>query len=420
MAKYTFIDLFAGCGGLSEGFLSTGKYEGLAHVEWDMPMVNTLRNRLEEHWEHTPEDARRRVVCFDVQKTEELMHGNWSDETKDLYLAKNSQFIAENGIDGLIPTEDENGKKTVDLIIGGPPCQAYSIAGRAQSPTGMKDDYRNYLFESFVKIVKEYQPKVFVFENVPGLLSACPGDKPVRERIYEAFKSIGYDIRTPETLKTAVYSADQFEVPQKRNRIIIIGVKHDSDFNLDELYQSLDNHKMKGDPLTVEWAIKDMPKLYPLITPIKEGRANVSHEQEGGKKIDRHIPRYHSLREQKVFKSWVEKNMNKMPLQEKLEYYTQITGKTSKHAKYRSLEWKKPSPTVVAHLNKDGYMFIHPDAEQARSITMREAARLQTFPDDYKFVASNPYCFKMIGNAVPVKFAQGIAEAVYDVLIKKE
>ena len=418
--KYTFIDLFAGCGGLSEGFLSTGKFEGLAHVEWDMPMVNTLRNRLEKHWDHSQEDARRRVVCFDVQKTEELMHGNWSDETKDLYLAKNSQFIADNGIDGLIPTKGKNGKNTVDLIIGGPPCQAYSIAGRAQSPTGMKDDYRNYLFESFVKIVDEYQPKVFVFENVPGLLSACPGDKPVRERIYEAFDAIGYQIRTPETLKSAVYSADQFEVPQKRNRIIIIGVKKGSEFTLDEMYKSLDDHKMKGEPKTVRDAIGKMPPLYPLVTPIKEGRANVSHEQVGGEVIDRHIPRYHNPREQRVFSAWVSQNMNKMPLQEKLDYYTQITGKKSNHAKYRSLDWDKPSPTIVAHLHKDGYMFIHPDAEQARSITMREAALLQSFPMDYEFVASNPYCFKMIGNAVPVKFAQGIAEAVYDVLKKKK
>ena len=83
--KYTFIDLFAGCGGLSEGFLQSGYYEGLAHVEWEMPMINTLRHRLNSKWKHTAEDAEKRVVCFDVQKTDELIHGNWSDETKALY-----------------------------------------------------------------------------------------------------------------------------------------------------------------------------------------------------------------------------------------------------------------------------------------------------------------------------------------------
>lgn len=83
--KYTFIDLFAGCGGLSEGFLETYKFEGLAHVEWESPMINTLRQRLVDKWGHTEEDAQKRVIKFDVQKTEELIHGNWSEETKKVY-----------------------------------------------------------------------------------------------------------------------------------------------------------------------------------------------------------------------------------------------------------------------------------------------------------------------------------------------
>ena len=145
--KYTFIDLFAGCGGLSEGFLATGKYEALAHVEWESPMIDTLRHRLVQKWGHTVEDAEKRVIQFDVQKTDELMKGNWSEESISTYGKRNNPFIIANGIDGLI------GDKTVDLIIGGPPCQAYSLCGRAQDPNSMKNDYRNYLFESFVKIV---------------------------------------------------------------------------------------------------------------------------------------------------------------------------------------------------------------------------------------------------------------------------
>ena len=216
---YNFIDLFAGCGGLSEGFLQTGKYNGLAHVEWDSPMVNTLRTRLFEKWNHTEDDAKKRVIKFDVQKTEELIHGNWTEETCKLYEKENHPDVVKSGLVGLV------GNEPVDLIIGGPPCQAYSIAGRAQDPNGMKDDYRNYLFESFVKIVDYFKPKAFVFENVPGLLTACPGDVPVKNRIYEAFSNIGYEIRTPEKLKDAVYCAEDFNVPQKRNRIIIIGTK---------------------------------------------------------------------------------------------------------------------------------------------------------------------------------------------------
>ncbi len=410
--KYTFIDLFAGCGGLSEGFLQTGKYEGLAHVEWESPMVNTLRHRLVDKWGHSEIDAMNRVIKFDVQKTEELFHGNWSEESRKLYSKENSDLIVNNGLDALVA-----GKK-VDLIIGGPPCQAYSIAGRAQDPNSMKDDYRNYLFESFVKIVDHYKPDVFVFENVPGLLSACPGDKPVRIRIFEAFKAIGYDIRTPETLKNSVYCAEDFNVPQKRNRVIIIGVRNCSEYKLEDFYTSLDSHKSKLPHKTVRDAIGHMPKLLPLDVPEKNGRANVSHKQQSGESVDLHYSRYHGPRDLKLFKEWLENNMNTFSQEDKMAFYTKVTGHTSNHVKYRSLEWDKPSPTIVAHLQKDGYMFIHPDAEQLRTISIREAALLQSFPEDYSFLGSNPYCFKMIGNAVPVQFAKGIAESIYDILNK--
>ena len=410
--KYTFIDLFAGCGGLSEGFLQTGEYEGLAHVEWESPMVNTLRQRLIDKWGHTEEEARKRVIKFDVQKTDELIHGNWTEETEKIYGMENHPDVIARGLDGLV------GNKTVDLIIGGPPCQAYSIAGRAQDPNSMKDDYRNYLFESFVKIVDHFQPKAFVFENVPGLLSACPGDTPVRVRIYEAFKAIGYDIRTPEDLKKSVYCAEDFDVPQKRNRIIIIGTKHNSEYKVEDFYTNLTAHKSTKPHKTVMDAIGNMPKLFPKEKIVKEGRVNVSHEQLEGEHIDLHIPRYHSERDQRLFAEWLGNNMNKASQQEKKDIYTRITGHSSNHIKYRNIEWDKPSPTVVAHLHKDGFMFIHPDIKQLRSITIREAALLQSFPMDYRFVASNPYCFKMIGNAVPVLFAKGIAEAMYETLNK--
>lgn len=412
--KYTFIDLFAGCGGLSEGFLQDGHFEGLAHVEWESPMINTLRNRLVEKWGHTEDDAQKRVIKFDVQKTDELINGNWSEETKTLYEKENHPDVISKGLKGLV------GKKKVDLIIGGPPCQAYSIAGRAQSPTGMKDDYRNFLFESFVKIVNSFNPDAFVFENVPGLLSACPGDTPVKNRIYDAFKAIGYEIRTPEKLKESIYCAEDFDVPQKRNRIIIIGTRIGGDFQLEDFYTSLTNHKSKGPKKTVKDAIGEMPKLFPMDSVIKVGRNNVSHKLSDNSPVkDLHTPRYHGERDQKLFKEWLDNNMNKCSQKEKMDFYTKITGHTSNHIKYRSLEWDKPSPTIVAHLHKDGYMFIHPDISQLRTITIREAALLQSFPMDYHFVASNPYCYKMIGNAVPVLFAKGIAGAMYDVLKKK-
>lgn len=413
MKKLTCLDLFCGAGGLSEGFLQTGKYDFVGHVEWEKPMVDTLRNNLVKRWNYSEEHAEKSVIRFDVQKTEELFTGNWSEETIKDYGKDNSPFIMENGLDGLI------GDRKIDVIIGGPPCQAYSIAGRAQDPNSMKDDYRNYLFESFVKIVDHYKPKVFVFENVPGMLSACPGDTLVIKRIYKAFDEIGYQIRTPEEMSKSIYRASDFEVPQDRRRVIIFGVPKESKSTEEDFYRSLDNRKMNGPKKTVRDAIGNMPKFRELEKSYKKGNANVSHELIGDVVIPQHVARYHSKRDIQVFRDWISNGMNSIPNEEKLTYYKKVSGKSSNHNKYRSLEWDKPSPTIVSHLYKDGLMFIHPDVDQVRSITIKEAALLQSFPMDYEFVGSNAYCFKMIGNAVPVLFAKSIAEAVSDVLEEK-
>lgn len=408
--KYTCIDLFCGAGGFSEGFLQTKKYKFLAHIEWEKPMVETLRTNLIKRWNYSVNMAKETVIHFDIQKTQELINGNWSKETKKKYYDMNSKIIAEKGINGII------GKKKVDVVIGGPPCQAYSLAGRAQDPYSMKKDYRNFLFESFVRFVDYYKPKVFVFENVPGILSAKPGQKFVINRIYEAFDKIGYTIRSPKKMKESIYSSSDFDVPQDRKRVIIFGVKKDSNINLEDLYCSLDSFKSKGPKKTVRNAIGNMPKFRPLAKTLKNGKNNISHELIGNIKIPLHTPRYHNTRDISIFKKWISNNMNKIPNQDKLNFYKEVTGHSTNHNKYRSLEWDKPSPTIVAHLYKDGLMFIHPDITQLRSITIREAALLQTFPLDFDFVGTNEYCFKMIGNAVPVLFAKNIANAVYKVL----
>lgn len=410
MGKFTFIDLFSGCGGLSEGFMQTNQFEGLAHVEWEMPMVNTLRNRLIKKWNHSKDEAEKSVIHFDIQKTEELINGNWDDNSKLTFSKTNHNLVIEKGLKGII------GNKKVNLIIGGPPCQAYSIAGRAQDKNSMKDDYRNYLFESFVKVVDEFKPDVFVFENVPGLLSACPGNIFVTERIHKAFEKIGYEIRNPQMLKKSIYTASDFGVPQKRNRIIIIGVRKNSKLDLEEIYTNINSIKNKESVSTVSDAISHLPKLIPLGKSIRKENKNISHLLEGKKDIPFHYPRFHNDRDVTIFKNWVKKGMNKKPMLEKISFYNELMGKNSNHAKYRNLEWDKPSPTIVAHLYKDGLMFIHPDEKQARSLTIKEAALLQSFPDDYEFIGSNGDCYKMIGNAVPPKMAKNIGIGIIKTL----
>lgn len=410
MKKLNVIDLFSGAGGFSEGFTQTNNYRFLAHIEWEKPMVETLRMNLINRWGHTKDEALKSVIRFDIQRTDELINGKWSEETKKLYEKDNHQLVVNKGLRGLV------GDEQVDIIIGGPPCQAYSLAGRAQDPNSMKDDYRNYLFESFVTVVNEFRPNIFVFENVPGMLSAKPGDRYVIERIYEAFNKIGYEIRKPSDLKKSVYSSADFKVPQERKRVIIIGVKKTSKLNLENFYKSLDIIKTKGQKMTVRDAIGDMPKYIPLNSSFKEGRRNISHKLIDDNPYTLHDARYHNKRDINVFFDWISNKMNSYSTMDKLDYYYKVTGKRSNHNKYRNLEWDKPSPTIVSHLYKDGLMFIHPDIKQLRSITVREAALLQSFPIDFDFIGSDAYCFKMIGNAVPVLFAKGIGEAVYKVM----
>ena len=410
--KYTFIDLFAGCGGLSEGFLQTGRFNALAHVEWEQPMVDTLRNRLVTKWNESENEARKRVVLFDIQKTEELINGNWSDESILMYGNDNSDLAMKSGLKGII------GKKHVNLIIGGPPCQAYSIHGRATDKDSMNNDYRNYLFESFCKVVDAFRPDMFVFENVGGLLSAKPGGIPVRKRIFDAFSSIGYQIKTPEEMPKALYDAANFSVPQHRPRVIILGVRSDSNLVLDDLYQSIEKEQDFTTKLTVKDAIGNLPPLYPLPNQMKDGRYLRSHQLNPDPAITQHESRNHGPREREIFKEWVENNMNHTSHQAMIDYYFEKTGHKTLYQKYKSLEWDKPSHTIVAHLCKDGYMFIHPDSKQQRSITIREAACLMTFPMDFQFCGNTAYNYKMIGNAVPVNFASAIARALSKALDK--
>ena len=296
MKKITCIDLFSGAGGLSEGFLQTGEYEFLAHVEWELPMVKTLRNNLEKKWDYSEDSALKHVVHFDIQKTDELINGHWTEDTLKNYSKTNHSEFIENGLNGIIKNRE------VDMIIGGPPCQAYSIAGRAQDPDSMKNDYRNYLFEAFAKVVDYYKPKVFIFENVPGILSAMPGDKYVIERIYDAFQEIGYTIRDPKNIKKSVYNSEEYNVPQARKRVIIIGTRNDSGLDLEDIYSAIDNEKSAEPKKTVKDAIGNLQKFYPLDEPYKDGRKNISHYAEEGILDVLHTPRYSSPRDLSLFK----------------------------------------------------------------------------------------------------------------------
>ena len=201
--KYTFIDLFAGCGGLSEGFYRQG-FKALAHVEIDHWACETLRTRMKFYGY---KNYNREVIEHDI--------------TSDDILERIDKAV--NG-------------RTVDIIIGGPPCQAYSTAGRVRDGKKMASDPRNYLFESYVKILEYYSPKFFVFENVTGLLSAQVKNAPIFPKVLKALGNQYKVIGNPEVL---VHNTADYGVPQLRKRVIIIGVRKDIDKSAEELYESI-------------------------------------------------------------------------------------------------------------------------------------------------------------------------------------
>ena len=368
------IDLFVGCGGLSEGFEQSRKYKMIGAVEWEPSPVKELRNHLKNRWGIN--DAEERVLQFDIQRTEELFNG-WEDE----------KFGRSKGLDALV------GSQQLDVIIGGPPCQAYSVAGRIRDEHGMREDYRNYLFESYLEVVQHYKPKVFVFENVPGILSAKPGDGSVKiiDLIQKAFADAGYVVLP--NLSNAIIDMTEYGVPQNRKRIIILGVSKayygdKAETMVEEFYSSyLPEYKVEK-KATVREAIGDLPKLKPLDEPISYSGRRLSHEIPVPL-INGHISRYHSKRDIDLFRFLEEdiaSGRKEYTNTESLKaLYTKLTGKTSNVHKYYVLRWNEPSNLIPAHLFKDGLRHIHPDPEQARTITVREAARLQTFPDDYYF-----------------------------------
>lgn len=397
------IELFAGCGGLLDGFKQTNIYNTIACVEWEKKQCEVLKKRLENKYGY--KNADEIVINFDIQRTEELLNG-WRDE----------KYSTGVGLNNIV------GNRKIDIISGGPPCQAYSIAGRIKDKDGMRNDYRNYLFESYIRIVSQYEPKLFVFENVEGILSAKPGSINIIDEITKEFEDANYTI-VKDIRKNALIDFSEYGVPQKRKRVIIIGLNNQYFKNPDKLLEKFYNYilpKYKSDKtFTVKDAIYDLPSFTISDEEYKIENKRYSHIPHSTN-IPQHEPRFHNKRDINIFKILAKdistgenKYTSTLALQ---KLYTEMTGKKSNIHKYHVLRWDKPSNTIPAHLKKDGLRHIHPDYKQARTITVREAARLQTFSDDFIFSDSASKNYEMIGNAVPPTFAYKLGLAIDDML----
>ncbi len=405
-----YIDLFAGAGGLSEGFIRAG-FNPVAHVEMDEDACNTLKTRLAYHFLLKNDQLQTYLSYLKGHISREDL---WGQVPISILNSVINAKISSKTVDNIFHRIDYlKNRDKIDLIIGGPPCQAYSLIGRSRDPKGMKGDRRNFLFRFYASFLERYKPKYFVFENVLGLLSA--GRKRYLKEMIQLFESIGYSVAEPTIL-----NAEEYGVLQKRRRVIIIGRRGSRSFKFPTLATIENDWQIKQD------LFYDLPKLSPgdemkisnYTKPINE-YLKQSQIRNGIDFVTQHATRHHNQRDLEIYSIAIEKWINE---QSRLKY-SELPSKLQTHKNINAFldRFKVVNPTghshtMVAHISKDGHYYIYPDLKQIRSISVREAARIQSFPDDFYFEGGRTAAFKQIGNAVPPLMAESIADKIKELL----
>lgn len=413
----TFLDLFAGAGGLSEGFIRAG-YSPIAHVEMDLAACYTLKTRAAYHW--LKKEGKINIY-------NDYLHGKinrsqlYDAVPESLINSVVNSEISEESLPAVFSEIDSllDGQP-LDLVIGGPPCQAYSLVGRSRDSNRMKGDKRNYLFIYYAEFLKKYKPKYFVFENVTGLLSAkSPEGELYFNIMRELFREAGYET------EYKILSANDYGVLQKRKRIILVG-KRGNETNF------FPEPKMWKPRVNVSEILDDLPMIKAgegSLSPCNLGNYDGIYLYKSGIRdssspVTFHQARPHTEQDLEIYRIVVQKWNEKY---DRLDYNDLPEALKTHNNRSSFLDRFKvvaanaeSSHTVVAHICKDGHYYIHPDIKQNRSLTPREAARLQTFPDNYFFesVSEKPgrtAAYKQIGNAVPVLLSQKIAEKLKNV-----
>lgn len=362
------LDLFAGCGGLSTGFEMAG---------FNIPVAIE-----KDEW---------------ASETYQANHPNTHVITEDITNIENPKSVIPEGI-------------KIDGIIGGPPCQGFSLCGKRD-----KKDPRNSLFMDYIRFLREIQPSFFIMENVPGILSmeTATGES-VKELIMAEYKKAGYNA----TYK--ILNAAEYGVPQSRNRVIFIGIRNDLPFDEENLYPIA---KLFGnDQITIDQAIMDLPQI-----ESGQGQEEMSYVNEAtndyqkwvrnnSNTVHNHIAMKHTARLIERFKViGAGQSLADVPaehMQRQRGDASRTSGKTFSQNNMRPFG-NKPSPTIAASFQSN---FIHPHLN--RNYTAREAARLQSFPDTYIFKGKrttmswekNLSQYQQIGNAVPPLLAKAVAD----------
>ena len=465
--SYTYIDLFAGAGGLTVGFGNKGFHLELAN-DIAEPALNTLKHNLKlTH----PETIAEKVILGDIKELYEHldtgnvdyeMQGHMVIETnKEVELRKKAPSIRNN--DNI---KDVLSKIThVDVLAGGPPCQGFSMIGRAKKANleertkGFIDDPRNQLFKYYLKFAEKLNPKLVLIENVKGLASAS-GYRDLIENSLKNTGEIGYNT------SSKILNAKDFGLAQNRERIFFIGLRKDlaTKYNItaEEIFEII-NLNIK-EPLKLKDVIFDLPQInanpkpnnykeeseYSYSNPVCFGKniSDLSYKtliSKNGKSaryrklinayngkhitpkyLFNHKSRYHNERDRFIYKNLVAGKYLNDPVNEKalskVTYGVIIDENGNKKVKgfgdkYFKLDPESVSKTIIAHLETDGNSYVHPGVIP-RSITPREAARIQSFPDWYFFTGNTRNQLKQIGNAVPPLLGGVFAQAFKDTLDK--
>lgn len=406
--KLNFIDLFAGAGGLSEGFIQAG-FNPIAHVEMNESAARTLETRAAFLYLKKTNKMRLyyRYERGEITR-EELFEKIPSEVTKTVINKEMSNKTLKSIFERVDEIIEEDGIEQIDLIIGGPPCQAYSLVGRAQSShmnIPMEEDPRNELYKMYTRFLNRYKPKMFVFENVAGLKTANGGD--TFRNLQAQLKRVGYEIEWKEQ------NAKNFGTLQNRRRIIIIGWRKGTNHFYPE-FPIINSNALVNDLLC------DLPPVQRgheerVYLPFNQASTYVRRNNIRTRNdvLTHHVVRPNNPRDVEIYRLAIQAWNNGERLK-----YTDLpadlithSNKTSFLDRFKVVEGNQHyCHTVLAHLSKDGHYFIHPDINQCRSISVREAARLQTFPDNYYFEGNRGEKFKQIGNAVPPMMAKVIAE----------
>ena len=413
-SKLNYLDLFAGAGGLSEGFIRA-EFNPVAHVEMDQAACYTLRTRMAYHWLKGKDDLKPYANYLQGTVSREEFYDSVPDRITQSVI--NTEIGEETlqdifqKIDLLL--EDEK----LDLIVGGPPCQTYSRIGRACCPNRMKGDPRNNLYLFYAEFLRKYKPQYFVFENVPGLRSATDEDgDSYLNLMQDLFRHEDYGYETEfDTL-----NAKDYGVPQNRNRIILVGKKGTSK----GIYPKPNKCKLNA---LVKEILADLPHIKAGGGSVKSCSMKSNYHQwlcDTGVRneilpVTLHQARTNNAQDREIYRMavelWNEKE-SRLQYNELPERLQTHKNKNSFVDRFKVVAGDLPySHTVLAHIAKDGHYYIHPDINQNRSLTPREVARLQTFPDDYYFEScsgkpSRTPAYRQIGNAVPVFLAEKIAE----------